>query len=584
MSGRQSPGAAGFTELAALRQRCARAEAEASGLTTALAERTAELGAARARFRDIIEHNPDAIVVVDGEGVIRFVNGRAADLFGTSRDELHGTAFGFPMAAGETTELDVLRAGQTIVVEMRVVETEWEQEPACIAALRDITERKRAEQDARRLVSEQAARTTAEAAARRFRFLADAGTLLASSLDYEQTLRTLARLAVDHIADWALIYMLDPLGSVERLEVAHRDPALTESAQALRALPIEASGANPVLEVLRTRQSTLITDIDDAQLAAMTDGTEHFELAHRLGVSSVMLVPLIARDRELGAIGFVSSSRERPFTEDDLAVAEELAARAALAVDNVRLYRAAQEANEAKTNLLAVISHDLRTPLNSIMGHAELLEMGLPEPLGDASLERVERIRLSAAHLVYLIDQLLSFARLESGHDEVLLQPTDAAALTRDVAAVIEPLAHSAGLQFIVQVCAERTAIVTDPDRLRQVLLNLAGNACKYTQEGEVRLSLSDGERNYLEWAVSDTGVGIDATHLDHIFEPFWQADPAQRTRNGGTGLGLSVVRRLISMLGGTVSVRSEPGRGSTFTVRLPLEPVRTSPGEPREA
>jgi signal transduction histidine kinase len=244
-----------------------------------------------------------------------------------------------------------------------------------------------------------------------------------------------------------------------------------------------------------------------------------------------------------------------------------------LARDNARLAREAREADQAKSDLLAVISHDLRTPLNAIMGHAELLAMGIPEPLSAAGVERVERIRLGARHLLYLIDELLSFARLDAGRDELHLQEVDACTLVREVAAVVEPLAADRSLAFCRDVPAAPLPLRTDPDRLRQVLLNLVGNAVKYTREGEVRLELcAEGGRAVFH--VRDTGIGIAPEHLEKIFEPFWQVDPGQRAADGGTGLGLSVVRRMVRLLGGEIAVESEPGRGSTFTVRLPPRPA----------
>jgi PAS domain S-box-containing protein len=539
-----------------------------------LEQRTQELVRSQARFRDVIERNADAIVVVDGDGVIRFANAAAAALFGSSREALVGSPFGFPVLAGETTELDLVQDAQRRAVEMRVVESEWEGDPAHIVTLRGITERRRAEEDMHRLVRAQAARVADEAAARRFRFLAEATTLLTSKLDYTETLTTLAELCVQHIADWAVIYMADDSGHVRRLAVAHRDPAKAAVVEAIQDHPIQPAGPHPVLQVLRTGEPVLATDVDESRLTELAQDERHLALLRELGVASFMLVPLVARERKLGAIGLISSDPRRPFTTQDLAEATDLALRAALAVDNARLYCAAQEVNQARTDLLAVISHDLRTPLSSIMGHAELLAMGVPEPLGPATLERVERIRAGAKHLVYLIDELLTLTRLEAGRETLQLEQVDACAVAREVGDVVEPLAHERGLDFHVVLPPRATPLRTDPGRLRQVLLNLVGNAVKYTEQGEVRLELSeqpDGDGILI--SVCDTGVGIRAEHVEHIFEPFWQVDPQNRSSNGGAGLGLSIVRRLIELLGGDISVTSRPGDGSTFTVRVPRQP-----------
>lgn len=555
-------------QLVALAAERARLGASLAERVAELEERGRELERSRARFRDIIERNADAIVVVDGDGAVRFANPMAAELFRTPREALVGTPFGFPLVVGETTELDLPHPRGVRVLEMRLVESEWEGQRAHIASLRDVTERKRAEEGERELIREQAARTVAETAARRFRFLAEAGTLLSLPLDEAETLSTLARLCVATVADWAVIYLADEHGAVRRVEAAHRDPAKEEDAREVRARPVEAG--EPVLAVLRTRSPLLVRSVDDGWLTRLAPDEHHAFLRRRLGAASLMLVPLVARDRGLGALELVSSDPGRPFTDDDLADASDLALRAALAVDNIRLYRAAQEANQAKSDLLAVISHDLRTPLNSIMGHAELLELGIPDRLSDAGLERVGRIRMGATHLLFLIDELLAFARLDSGHEALRARDVDAGAAAREVAAVIEPLALQRALAFHLALPDEAVALETDPDRLRQVLLNLVGNAVKYTERGEVRLELRPSGGGGAVFHVRDTGPGIRPEHLERIFEPFWQVDTTQRATNGGTGLGLSVVRRLVRLLGGDVTVESEVGRGSTFSVRLP--------------
>ncbi|CAN5873828.1 hypothetical protein BH23GEM9_BH23GEM9_07570 [soil metagenome] len=552
---------------ASVRAQLVRMAAERARLEESLRQSVTELAQSRTRFRDVIERNADAILVVDSDGVIRFANSMAVRMFGEAQ-ELIGTAFGFPVVHGETTELDLLGKGEARAVEMRVVESEWEGQAAFIATLRDITERRRVEENALRLTRAQVARSAAESAASRFRFLAEAGTMLTTSLEYTETLATLARLCAGRLADWAVVYAIDDSGVVQRLEVAHRDPALADAAVQLRDHPLEPDGGHPVLEVLRTRQPLLISDVDDARLVTLVQDERHLQLTRQLGVASLMLVPLIARDRELGALALISADPQNRFTDDDLTIATELASRAALAIDNSRLYLEANQANQAKTDLLAVISHDLRTPLNAIMGYAELLTMGIPDPLTEGSQQRVERIRISASHLLYLIDELLAFARLDGGHESLDLSPLDVRTVIDDAASVIEPLAHGRGLTLHVDAPGHPVTLECDADRLRQILLNLLGNAVRYTEQGAVTIELQEQDEAVVV-QVRDTGVGISDEDHDRIFEPFWQAS---RTRTGsqGTGLGLSVVKRLVTMLGGTISVDSAVGRGSEFTVRLP--------------
>ena len=547
-----------------------RAPDQLRSLARELEIRTRQLARSEARFRDVIQRNADAILVVGADGTTRFANRAAEQLFGEHAESLVGSLFGFPLVAGETTEVDLVVSGASRVAEMRVVRSEWEGTEAYIASLRDVTERNRAEQNARRLIREQTARTVAEKSAARMRFLAESSSVLSASLDYDATLAALAHLCVPGMADWTVVYGLSDDGRLRRVEVAHCEASKLPTATALRDGPIDTGGPHPVLEVLKVRRSRLEREVSDEMLASMTSNAKELELARTLGITSYMLVPMIARERAIGAIAFVSASPERRFDEDDLALAEDIALRAALAADNALLYGEAKKANQTKTDILAVVSHDLRTPLTAIMGYAELLSMGIPEPIPAASAERVERIRTSANHLQYLIKELLAFARLDAGHETANLKDIDLRDVVRDVASVMEPLASQRQLRLHVDIPADAATVVTDPDKVRQILLNLVGNAVRYTQTGVVSVALTAAEDGGVLLHVRDTGPGIGENHLGRIFEPFWQADPTQRSNGGGTGLGLSVVKHLAALLGGRIEVQSKLGDGSVFTLALP--------------
>ena len=542
-------------------------------LSLELERRTRELERSERRFLDIIEHTAEAILVVDVAGVIRFANPAAKAMFASRRKDLVGTYFGFPVVSGETTELDVVSGEGPRSVEMRVTDSEWEGAPARLASLRDVTERKQAEEHARHLIREQGRRAAAEASAKTLRFLVDASMKLSASLDYETTLRMLATLCVGEIADWAVVYAVDDRGVPRRVAVGHCDPDKAPLARELEGIPIDARGVHPVLEVLRTRTPKVIHDVTDEALARMAASPREREIASELGIASFVLIPMVARGHAFGALALVAAKPARWFTADEVTLATDIASRAALAIDNARLYGEAQRANQSKTDFLAVVSHDLRTPLTAISGYADLLDAGIPVALPTECQRSVQRIRTSAKHLMYLLDELLVFARLEGGIEQLRVAKHDVRDVVRDAAAVIQRLAEERGLALRLHLPEAPVDAETDADKLRQVLLNLAGNAVKYTVRGGVDITVVAEPSNVVSIAVRDTGKGIAEEHLPHIFEPFWQVDRMQRTRGQGTGLGLSVVRRMLDLLGGTIRVESTLGTGSTFTVRLPRSP-----------
>jgi len=527
-----------------------------------------ELRASEARFREVIERNADAIVVVDTTGTVLYANPMAERLFDRDGAELLGTTLGFPLVAGETTELDVLSHAGPRVAEMRVVESRWDGRDAYIASLRDITERKQAERDARRLIREQEARRTAEELAGRQRFLLEGSAALVATLDYDATLTTLARLCVSGVADWAVVFCTDKDGHPERVEVAHRDPRKHAPASVLRALLSTHDGVHPIVESFNMNVVRRVDHVDAAVLDTLCHNSYEAELVRELGADALLLLPMVARGRQIGGLVLVRTGASHHFDEGDEALAEDIAVRGALALDNARLYDDARRADKERSDLLAVVSHDLRTPLTAIMGYAELLRLGIPKPLPPESMTQVERIGKSAQHLLYLMNELLTFTRLDAGHETVNVQEVDVRDLVREVAVLIEPVAREHGLTVDTSLPAQPVPVRTDPDKLRQVLLNLAGNAVKYTPAGSVHLRLAASADGAV-LRVEDTGVGISAENLTRIYEPFWQVDPSQRSREGGTGLGLSIVRRMVDLLGGRVEVESRMGEGTTFKVTV---------------
>jgi two-component system sensor histidine kinase/response regulator len=235
----------------------------------------------------------------------------------------------------------------------------------------------------------------------------------------------------------------------------------------------------------------------------------------------------------------------------------------------------AQEANRTREEFLAVISHELRTPLNAIIGYAQLMESGIPERVPNPALKHVERVQIASRHLLSLIEEILTFSRIESGKEAALIEPVMIKTIITELLTPSEPLARSKGLALKVETPGcENVGIETDHKKVVQILLNLLGNAIKFTEEGEVGLLCAVTE-GYVSFSVTDTGIGIAPENLDHIFEEFWRVERDKKRRTGGTGLGLAVARRLAHLLGGQITASSRLGEGSAFTLRLP----RSHPG-----
>ena len=424
---------------------------------------------------------------------------------------------------------------------------------------------------ARNYDQQRRARVRAEFAERRLAFLADASQRLASSLDLLNSLANLAEFAVPEFADGCIIHLTAEQDAPVVVAAAHEDPEQLERWRELQRRyppsPLDEHGAG---SVLRTGESYHSAAMTDDVLRAVACDDEHLQLLRALDVRELLAIPIAADGGTAGVITFVLSASSRSFDEADMTLADELGRRAGQALQNARLYQAAQHASEAKSNFLAIISHELRTPLNAIIGYSDLLLMGVPHEIPERALHQVERIRISARALLHLVEEVLSFSRIEAGKEELRISPVNLKALISDCLALVEPMALHKQLEVRVAMPEEPIKIVSDERKIRQIVTNLLSNAVKFTEQGMVSVKLRQ-RGDEVQVIVADTGIGISRKHLERIFDPFWQVEPATTRRFGGTGLGLGVARKLARLLEGRLDVRSVEGKGSTFVLALPV-------------
>jgi PAS domain S-box-containing protein len=490
----------------------------------------------RVRLASIVESSDDAIISMDIDGTVQSWNAGAETLYGYTADEAIGCSLTMLAPDGDAHELTALLRRLRDGVRIEPVETVRRRKDGStvqvfltVSPLRDDQGRIIG---ASNIVRDMSAVREAERAARRaedvLRFLADAGSSLVSSLDLDATLERVVREAVPFFGDYCVVDLLRDNGELSRVAVAHADPACESNLE-----------MSTELLLAELRPNTFIS------------------------------VPLIARETMLGVITFVYSGSNRQYVDSDVPLAKQIASRAALAIDNARLYREAEEANRAKSDFLAVMSHELRTPLNAIGGYTQLMELGLRGPVTEQQLEDLARIRRSQLHLLAMVNDVLNFVRLEAGHARLDITNVDVSEALSAAIDMVAPQIHARGLTF-EQSHARGLRARADREKLQQIVLNLLSNSIKYTEPGGhvlLRSRLVDGA---VHIQVRDNGCGIPSEKLETIFEPFVRLDIGLTRTTEGTGLGLSISRDLARTLGGDLVAESELGLGSIFTLTLP--------------
>jgi signal transduction histidine kinase len=394
--------------------------------------------------------------------------------------------------------------------------------------------------------------------------------VLATSLDPEAAGENLARLLVPSFADGCIVDVAEPDDSVRALSIVHSNRETQELLRMLRdRFPPLSSERNGASNVMRTGAAELYRTIEQSLLENVGMDRERFALVRQIAPKSSMTVPLKARGRTFGAITVMITRGERRFDDGDLALLGELAGRAALALDNARLYRDAQEANRTKDEFLGTVSHELRTPLTAILGWAHILEKKRDPDSLDRGLAIIERNAKSQAQI---IEDILDVSRIISGKLRLDLRAVDLATSVRSAIDVVRPSAEARGIELEVDLDQETGPVLGDADRLQQVVWNLLSNAVKFTPKGG-RVSLHmQRVGSVARVVVRDTGKGIDPEFLPHVFERFRQADSSTSRAHAGLGLGLSIVRHIVEGHGGYVRAESEgKGKGATFVVDVPL-------------
>ncbi len=530
-----------------------------------------QLRFSEAKFSGIVSISSEGIISIDESQRINVFNDGAEEIFGYSRAEVLGRPVeiliparyhevhrddvaGFmcgdattrKIAARHTNIVGRRKNGEEFPVEAAISKLQLDNTITMTVVLRDVTEQRRAQSEER--------------------FLAEAGKILASSLDYEETLTTVGQLVVRDLANWCVIELAESKLHPRRIRVVPEDPALRPIVAEIERLQLDPDLPHVAKSVWDTREPKVFETLRPGELDGLTQTPEHLRLLHALDARSLMIVPLALGDRLLGVLGFVISSPGRKYTARNIPFAAALADRAALAIENGRLYLSAVHAMQLRDQVLGVVAHDLRNPLTLIQLQTSSLEPppGTPERRDRRPREVILR---ATERMNRLIQDLLDISRIEAGQLSIERASVATDLLLEDLVESERELAASRSLELHLDVAAPIPDVWGDHDRISQVLENLIGNAIKFTRPGgHVTVGARPDDTQVLFW-VADTGCGIEAANLDSVFDRFWQAQQGVRH---GAGLGLPISRGIIEAHGGRIWVESTVGEGTTFFFTIP--------------
>ncbi|WP_375773872.1 ATP-binding protein [Archangium gephyra] len=552
------------------------------------------------RLRTLLETTPDAIYMKDGEGRWLEANEAGLQLFHFSRSEYQGLTdlelarrhafFRDALLACYQSDQQAWAAGGPTRREEIIPQPDGDSRIVAVTKVpllhpngqrkglvilgRDITRRRLAEQERARLLhQEKVARAAAEEARRRSEFLSSASRVLADSLDYDATLTAVARLGLPFLGEWCAVDLAGEDLRTSRVATAHAEPSKAGSARRLEECVPDLEVAGGIAEVIRTRRPLVLTPPPGGEgvPALCCHEGAHLDTVRELGLRSGLSVPLVARGRTMGTLTYASVRPDR-YRDEDVRLAEDLAWRAALALDNARLYRESQEAIQARDEFLSIASHELRTPITALrLGIQRLLRLarGGAEPAWKTVAPSLEGIERQGKRLALLIDSLLDVSRLQSHRIQLDLEEVELSAVVRDV---VEQFGGALARTHTPLSLRTEASVVGRWDRLRleQVVTNLLDNAIKYGASAPIEVSVAR-ENGGAVLTLKDGGIGISSERLPFIFGRFERAVSSRHY--GGLGLGLYIVRQLVELHGGSIQVESSPGQGSTFTIRLPPHP-----------
>ncbi|MDQ6800048.1 MAG: PAS domain S-box protein [Acidobacteriota bacterium] len=525
---------------------------------------------AEGKFQRLMDSNIIAIMTRTADGQILDANDVYLRLTGYDRQDLAAGRFRWTditppeyRSRDEAALAEVATSGECALYEKEYIRKDGTRVPIMIAAASlnggdtqiacaiDLTERKLAERDAK--------------------FLAQVSEVLTQTLDSRTVLESVTRLFVPRVCDWAFVDLVQNDGGFDRTSVTFA--STTDQPLAAR---IERSYSGDLLmgrTLPTTTQALVANEVKDEVLAVLAYADGDLETLRAMKIRCLMRIPLIAHGVTHGFITFAGSRAKRTFTDRDLSLAQEIARRAALAIENAMLYEAAQKANRAKDEFLATLSHELRTPLTAIIGWSKFLRISDVDP--QTMQNAVDAIHRAANVQAQLIDDVLDMSRIISGKLRLEVQPIQLSAVVEAAVETVRPAIMAKEINLEVDCDPSVGVVWADPNRMQQGIWNLLTNSAKFTDKGGTITVTVRRAGSAMQITVSDTGQGIEPEFLPHVFERFRQAESTSTRAFGGLGLGLAIVRYIVEMHGGRVIANSEGiGKGAQFTIELPIPTV----------